>query len=133
MPFKIEKPIGVIGAGNMATAIVTGIVKKDLISPNNQKNITPELIMEIVAEHFNLSVADLYSSKKSRNIAYPRQMCMYLCRHSTELSLSEIGKKLGNRDHTTILHGIDKITKDLEKDNLLQNTIEILSKKISPQ
>ena len=106
---------------------------KDLISPNNQKNITPELIMEIVAEHFNLSVADLYSSKKSRNIAYPRQMCMYLCRHSTELSLSEIGKKLGNRDHTTILHGIDKITKDLEKDNLLQNTIEILSKKISPQ
>lgn len=106
---------------------------KDLISPNNQKNVTPELIMEIVAEHFNISISDLYSTRKSRNIAYPRQMCMYLCRHLTELSLADIGKKLGNRDHTTIIHGIEKVTKDIEKDNLLQNTIEILSKKISPQ
>jgi chromosomal replication initiator protein len=106
---------------------------KDLISPNNQRNITAELIIEIVAEHFNLSIVDICSTKKSRNIAYPRQMCMYLCRKLTELSLSDIGKKLGNRDHTTILHGIDKVTKDLDKDSLLQNTLEVLNKKISPQ
>lgn len=106
---------------------------KDLISPNNQRNITAELIIEIVAEHFNLTIVDICSTKKSRNIAYPRQMCMYLCRNLTELSLSDIGKKLGNRDHTTILHGIDKVTKDLDKDSLLQNTLEVLSKKISPQ
>lgn len=106
---------------------------KDLISPNNQKNITAELIIEIVSEHFNITVSDMCSTKKSRNIAYPRQMCMYLSRSLTELSLSDIGKKLGNRDHTTVLHGIDKITKDIEKDNLLQNTVDVLSKKISPQ
>ncbi|ROR22129.1 chromosomal replication initiator protein DnaA [Mobilisporobacter senegalensis] len=106
---------------------------KDLISPNNQKNITAELIMEIVSEHFNITVPDLCSTKKSRNIAYPRQMCMYLCRSLTELSLSDIGKKLGNRDHTTVLHGIDKVTKDIQKDSQLQNTVEVLSKKISPQ
>lgn len=106
---------------------------KDLISPNNQKNITAELIMEVIAEHFNITLSDICSSKKSRNIAYPRQMCMFLCRQLTELSLSDIGKKLGNRDHTTVLHGIDKVTKDIEKDSLLQNTIDVLSKKISPQ
>lgn len=105
---------------------------KDLISPNDQRNITAEFIIEIIGEHFNLTVQELSSTKKSRNIAYPRQMCMYLCRQLTELSLSDIGKKLGNRDHTTILHGIDKITNDLEKDSLLQNTIEVLTKKISP-
>lgn len=106
---------------------------KDLISPNNKKDITPELIIEVVAEHFNLTPTDLTSSRKSRNIAYPRQICMYLSRKLTEFSLNDLGKKLGNRDHTTILHGIDKITNDLVKDNMLQNTIDVLNKKINPQ
>lgn len=106
---------------------------KDLISPNDKKEITADLISQIVADHFNITQAEMFSTKKSRNIAYPRQITMYLCRRMTELSLTDIGKKLGNRDHTTVLHGIDKVTKDLEKDHSLQNTLEVLTKKINPQ
>ena len=58
---------------------------------------------------------------------------MYLCRNLTEYSLEDIGKSLGKRDHTTILYGIQKIEKDIKSDGALQNTIEVLIKKITPQ
>lgn len=106
---------------------------KDLISPNNKRDITVELIVNTVAEHFNINSTDIMSTKKSRNIAYPRQICMYLCRDLTSISLKEIGTSLGNRDHTTIMHGSNKITADLETDSSLQNTIDVLKKKINPQ
>lgn len=106
---------------------------KDFIYPNENKKITIELIIDIITEHYDISQADIISSKKSKNIAYPRQICMYLCRNLTEFSLEDIGKALGKRDHTTILYGIQKIEKDLKEDRSLQNTIEVLIKKISPQ
>lgn len=105
---------------------------KDLISPDNKKQITPELIVDIIAEHFNITSNDIYSTNKSRNIAYPRQVAMYLCRKLTDYSLSDIGKLLGNRDHTTVLHGIDKVEKNIKKDPTMQNTIDVLTKKINP-
>lgn len=108
-------------------------VLKDLISPDSKKNITVEYITEVVADHFDITVNDILSSKKSRNIAYPRQICMYLCRVLTGDSQKEIGTKLGKRDHSTIIHGINKITADLKTDTALQNVVEILKKKISPQ
>lgn len=104
---------------------------KDLISPNDKKKITPEYIVEVVSEHFNINQNDVYSTKKSRNIAYPRQIAMYLCRQLTDYSLTDIGKILGNRDHSTILHGCDKIAKDIEKDSSLHNTTDVLIKKIT--
>jgi chromosomal replication initiator protein len=73
------------------------------------------------------------SAKRSKEIVYPRQIVMYLCRTMTETGLQNIGKALGGRDHTTILHGIKTISADLEKNPSLQNTIDILKKKISPQ
>ena len=104
---------------------------KDFIYPDqNNKKITVELIMETIAEHYELTIADLVSTKKSKNIAYPRQICMYLCRSLTEFSLDDIGKALGKRDHTTILYGIQKIEKDMKADRSLQNTVEVLIKKI---
>ena len=106
---------------------------KDFIYPNENKKITIELIIDIVSEHYEISPSDILSSKKSKNIAFPRQICMYLCRNLTEFSLEDIGKSLGNRDHTTILYGIQKIEKDIKTDRSLQNTIEVLIKKISPQ
>lgn len=106
---------------------------KNLISPNAKKDITVEFIIDIVAEHFNITTADIISSKKSRNIAYPRQICMFLCRDLKDISLKDIGAKMGNRDHTTILHGINKIEADIEKDSSLSNTIDVLKKKINPQ
>jgi chromosomal replication initiator protein len=105
---------------------------KDLISPDNKKQLTPELIVDVIAEHFNLTSNELYSVNKSRNIAFPRQIAMYLCRKLTDFSLSDIGKVMGNRDHTTILHGIDKIEKSIKKDPGMQNTIDVLTKKINP-
>ena len=106
---------------------------QDIISPNEKKIITPELIVDVVAEHYNISSSDIYSKDKSRSISYPRQIVMYLCRKLTELSVTEIGKVLGGRDHSTVLHGFDKITKDIEKDSTVQNTIDVLIKKINPE
>jgi chromosomal replication initiator protein len=106
---------------------------KDLISPNDKKDITVELIIDIVGEHFNITASDIMSTKKSRNLSHPRQICMFLCRELTDVSLKDIGKKLGNRDHTTVLHGITKIQTDLETDSSLNNTIDVLKKKINPQ
>lgn len=106
---------------------------KDIIAPGGTKEVTPEFIIQVVADHFNMTSLDLTSQKRNKNIAYPRQIVMYLCRSMTDTPLQNIGKALGGRDHTTILHGIDKITTDLNDNPTLQNTLEILRKKISPQ
>ncbi len=104
---------------------------KDIISPGGTKKITPEFIIQVVAEHYNLTTSDLLSQRRSKEISYPRQVAMYLCRNMTETPLQEIGKAMGGRDHTTIIHGIEKITKDLENTPTLQNTVDILKKKMN--
>ena len=106
---------------------------KDIISPNAQRKLTAELIIQIVADHFGLTPLDIASQKRSKNIAYPRQICMYLCQEIVGTPLQEIGKLLGGRDHTTIIHGRDKIAADLRTNESTANTIEILKKKINPQ
>ncbi len=106
-------------------------VLQDLII-EAQKEITPDMIIKIVAEHFNVSVSDIISKKKSQDIVYPRQLIMYLCRTLTDVALSLIGKKLGNRDHTTIIHGYEKIQREIEENDKIRNDVEILKKKIIP-
>ena len=106
---------------------------KDIISPSGSKKITPDVIIQVVAEHYNLTTLDLLSQRRSKDIVYPRQIAMYLCRNMTEVPLQEIGKAMGGRDHTTIIHGIEKISKDIEKTPTLQNTVDILKKKLSPK
>ncbi len=106
---------------------------KDIISPNEKKIITAELIIEVVAEHHNITPADIYSKDKSRNVSYPRQIVMYLCRRLTEMSVTDIGKTLGNRDHSTVLHGYDKVLSDIAQDPSVHNTIDVLIKKINPE
>ena len=106
---------------------------KDIIAPGDKKEVTPEFIIEVVADHFNLTPLDIISQRRNKEIVYPRQIAMYLCRNMTDTGLQNIGKSLGGRDHTTILHGIDKIAADLEGNQTLQNTIDILKKKINPQ
>ncbi|HJC67189.1 MAG TPA: chromosomal replication initiator protein DnaA [Candidatus Enterocloster excrementigallinarum] len=106
---------------------------KDIISPGAQREVTPELIIQIVAEHFGLTPQDIASQKRTKEIVYPRQIAMYLCRDMLATPLQTIGSFLGGRDHTTIIHGADKISSDLKKDETLRNTIEILKKKINPQ
>lgn len=105
---------------------------KDLISPNAQKEVTPALIIEVVAEHFGFTTEDLISTKRNREVVYPRQIAMYLCRTMTPTPLQAIGTALGKKDHTTIMHGIQIIEKELKTDETLASTIEILKKKINP-
>ena len=106
-------------------------VLKDLFT-NSQREITPDSIIKIVSEHFGISVSELTSKKKSADIVYPRQIAMYLCRTNTDAALSLIGKKLGNRDHTTVIHGYEKIQSEIDMNEKVRNDVEILKKKISP-
>ena len=105
---------------------------KDLISRDSRREITPELIIDIVAEHFNIKSEDILSQKRSADIVYPRQIAMYLCRQMTTNTVQSLGKAFGNRDHTTILHGADKINKMVISDENTKSTIDILIKKINP-
>ena len=104
---------------------------KDLISKDRPKIITAEYIQEIVANYFHLKPEELRSSKRTRNIAYPRQIAMYLCRKLTDLSLPKIGEKFGGRDHTTIIHGFEKISKELQTDIELTQMLNELESKIT--
>ena len=107
---------------------------KDIISPDQQKIITPEYIISVVAEHYHdVTVADLCGNKRSSKIVTPRQIAMYLCRDIIDTSLKTIGKHLGDRDHTTVMHGIEKIEKEIQTNDNLKNSIETLKKKINPQ
>ena len=105
---------------------------KDIISPNETRQITPELILDTVSEHFGVAVADLKSGKRNSNIAIPRQIVMYLCRELTDIPLKTIGIMLGGRDHSTVNHGVEKIKEEIKMDEALNNTIEIIKKKIIP-
>ena len=107
-------------------------VLKDLISPNINKEITPKLIINIVAEHYNISPADIVSKKKSHNIAYPRQIAMYLIRQLTDSSLQTISEALHKKDHTTVMHAINKIQDEIDNSESTRNAIEVLKKKIVP-
>ena len=106
---------------------------KDIISPDEKKVITPEYIISVVSELYGDSPADLSGNKRNSKIVMPRQVAMYLCREIISTPLKNIGKALGNRDHTTVMHGIEKIENELQNDDNLKNTIDILKKKINPQ
>ena len=105
---------------------------KDVIYPNKSKVITPELIINVVAEHFGVKPEDITSKKRNSEFVLPRQIAMYLCRELTETSYVNIGKLMGKKDHTTILHGVNKITAELPKNEELKNKVDIIIKKINP-
>ena len=103
---------------------------KDVIYPNKKKEITPSFIIEVVAEHFGVSPTDIASKKRTAELVQPRQVVMYFCRELTSNSLQNIAKAIGKKDHTTVLHGIEKITEKMENDEELKNTVDIIRKKI---
>ena len=105
---------------------------KDIISSYNNRVVTPELILDIVSDHFNITIADLKGNKRSAGISVPRQICMYLMRTLTETPLQAIGIILGGKDHSTVKYGVEKIEKGIVKDETLHNTISIIMKKINP-
>ncbi|MBR7000097.1 MAG: chromosomal replication initiator protein DnaA [Lachnospiraceae bacterium] len=104
---------------------------KDYISPEMKKTVTLPFILEVVAEQYGITSDQLLSKNKSRNIAYPRQIAMYLCREFTTLSFDEIGKAIGNRDHSTVHYAYGKVQEDIENDPNIASAIEVLKKKIN--
>lgn len=105
---------------------------KDMISPDANRTITPELIIDVVSEHFNVPIAELKGKKRNAEIVLPRQIVMYLCRAMTDTPLKTVGIILGGKDHASVSHGVKKIAHDLTVDEALNNTVNIIKKKINP-
>jgi chromosomal replication initiator protein len=105
---------------------------KDVIYPDKLREITPNLIVDVVCEHFNVSREDITSKKRNSEYVLPRQIIMYLIRTMTDTSLQTIADLLSKKDHTTIIHGVEKIADKYENDEDLHNKIEIIKKKLSP-
>lgn len=104
-----------------------------IISPDKPREITPQTIIEVVADHFKISIDQMVSSNRSSFIARPRQIAMYLCKSMTDCSLDVIGSFLGGRNHSTIIHGAQKIADEYEKDPELKEQIDAIKKKLAPK
>ncbi len=95
--------------GKPLTVTLCNEALRDLYSTQTRREVTPQLIMQTVADYYQITVNDLVCHSRRREITVPRQIAMYLTREMTNLSLPQIGQVFGNRDHTTVLHGCDKI------------------------
>ena len=103
---------------------------KDIIYPDKNKEITPPLIINVTAEYFGISSEDITSKKRNSEFVMPRQVAMYLCREMTDASFSNIGKIFGNKDHTTVIHGVNKISEEVVNNEDIKNKIDNIKKKI---
>ena len=104
---------------------------KDYIIPDMKKTVTMPFILEVIAEQYGITSSQLVSRQKTRDVAFPRQIAMYLCREFTTLSFDDIGKALGGLDHSTVHYGYGKVQKAIKTDPTVASSIEILKKKIN--
>jgi chromosomal replication initiator protein len=104
-------------------------ILKDFINFNN-KSVNVEIIQKLVASHFNLNIQELLSPRRSRSLARPRQIAMYLAKQHTTNSLPDIGRKFSNRDHTTVIHAVKKINELIKKDSDIRESVNELKKKL---
>jgi chromosomal replication initiator protein len=134
---ELEGALNKLSAYNnlVNTKITMEIAEKELqnyITPDKPKEITPQLIIEVVTEHFHISMDQMISKSRSSDIARPRQIAMFLCKNMTDMPLDTIGSFLGGRDHSTIIHGIRKITEEYENNDSTRALIDTIKKKINP-
>ena len=100
---------------------------QDLLRAHDKK-VTIEEIQKKVAEHYNIRLTDMYSPRRSRSVARPRQVAMYLAKSITSRSLPEIGRKFGGRDHTTVMHAVRKIEELKTTDSIFNEDVELLKR-----
>lgn len=105
---------------------------QNIISPDKPKEITAQLIIDVVCEHFHISPEQMVSKSRSNEIARPRQIAMYLSKNMTDTSLDSIGAMLGGRDHSTVIHGIKKIEEEMNSNEHTVTLINTIKKKINP-
>jgi chromosomal replication initiator protein len=103
---------------------------RDELASNRQANLSIEVIQKVVADFYSLNSNDLKGKKRNQKIVYPRQLAMFICREITDFSTTEIGEAFGGRDHTTVMHSIDKIQGLTITDPSLDSTIETLKRQI---
>ena len=97
---------------------------KDFFANSKPRMITVDLIKRVISEYYSIKIEDFKSKKRTRAIAFPRQVAMYLTRELTDLSLPKIGEEFGGRDHTTVLHAYDKISTEIKTDETLKLAID---------
>ncbi len=106
---------------------------KDVIYPNKPKEVTPATIIGVVSEHFGVNPDDITSKRRNSEFVLPRQIVMYLCYDMiNDISYMNIAKILGKKDHTTIIHGVNKIAAEIQTNEELKNKIDIIKRKINP-
>ncbi len=103
---------------------------KDMFNKSKAVDINSKTIQEAVSRYFHLKTDDLKSQRRSRDVSFPRQIAMYLCREMTDLSLPKIGDDFGGRDHTTVMHACEKIKNDIENSAELKRTVADIKKNI---
>jgi chromosomal replication initiator protein len=108
----------------MAKSILQDLIEDD------EKPVTTDQIQRVVAEHFGLKISDMKAKKRTKEVALPRQIAMYLSKQLTSLSLSDIGKNFGGKDHATVIYACKQIEEKRSKDEVFNRMIEILSRKI---
>ena len=116
--------------GTAITVETAQLVLQDLLKSSNKK-ITIEEIQKKVAEHFNIRITDMHSPRRSRSVARPRQIAMYLAKSITSRSLPEIGRKFGGRDHTTVIHAVKKVDQLKSESNKFDEDINVLTQIIT--
>jgi chromosomal replication initiator protein len=114
----------------LVTLEVTKEVLHDLLPSRKPVPITIDMIKKVVAEHYSLDLSDFSAKRRTRNVAFPRQVAMYLCRQLTDASLPRIGEQFGGRDHTTVLHACDKVDAERKANPALDDTLNMLIAKI---
>lgn len=113
----------------LTNEVVDNTIESILVK--NTKVLTSKLIMQVVCKFFNIKVSDMVSDKRSNNVAYPRQIAMYLCREVANMSFPSIGKDFGGRDHSTVLHAYSKIKDEYEKNSETKDLVEDIKKALS--
>jgi len=92
----------------------------------HDRRVTIEEIQKRVAEHYNIRISDMSSARRARNVARPRQVAMYLSKQLTSRSLPEIGRRFGNRDHTTVMHAVSRVAELMQGDAGFAEDVELL-------
>ncbi|MFT8468199.1 MAG: chromosomal replication initiator protein DnaA [Acetobacter syzygii] len=111
--------------GRPVTLEATQDVLHDILKAHDRR-VTIEEIQKKVAEHWNIRLTDMSSARRARNVARPRQVAMYLAKQLTSRSLPEIGRKFGNRDHTTVMHAVQRVTELMERDAAFAEDVELM-------
>lgn len=106
------------------------VIKNQFSPSQERRRASVESIQQVVADYYQIEPSDLKSPRRPKNLAYPRQVAMYLCKKHLNLSFPDIGRRFGGKDHTTVIHAVKKITSLLEKDPNLQSDLAILEKTI---